>query len=419
MPSKTKRRDAGAGALFQDSRGLWTARVELPTGPDGKRRQKVIRSKSKDAASTKLKALMAELGRAGDLPTSSPTVASWMNDWLSKPTRSTKVRTTDGYRGYVDRYIVPAIGKIRLDRLTTGHVDHLHRSMMAPPPTGKGLSSTTALQAHRILAKALTDAMRAGKVSRNVATLVDAPSKALSTREALTAEQARALLLSVASDDVQAAAWSVALMTGLRQGERLGITREFVDLDAGILTVAWQLQRLTWRHGCGTKGADGYPCGRVRGGWCPERFVKIPDGHEAREVDGLWLTRPKSKSGWRQVPMTPLLARVLTRYLDDHAPGMEGLVFTRDKGRPIDPRDDNVAWDAALRTAGLPDVVGHSARHTANTLLHALGVDPETRQKIMGHSSAVVNATYVHVSDPLMRDAMDRLGAVFAPQIES
>lgn len=415
MPSKTKRRDQGAGALFQDSRGLWTARVELPA-INGQRRRKVIRRKDKAAALAELRRLRTELDRVGDLATSSPTLADWLSTWLERiAAPRLKPRTLVGYRGYIDRYIVPTIGKTRLDKLTATHVRRLHDHI-----TAQGLSSTTALQAHRILAKALTDAVREGKVGRNVATLTDAPRRAVALRKALDAAQARALLLSVADRPEEAAAWSVALLAGLRQGERLGLTAGAVDLDAGIITVSWQLQRLRWAHGCAKhRPAAGWPCGRVRAGSCPDRRMPIPAGQEARQVDGgLWLTRPKSRAGWRQVPIAPLLAQVLERHLAGRALAPDDLVFTRPDGRPVDPSDDTAAWDTALRRAELPDVVLHSARHTTATLLYELGVPEHTRVRILGHSSATTTAGYTHVADALTRDAMGRLGDLLtAPDV--
>jgi integrase len=373
-----------------------------------------VTARTKSDVSSKLRALRAELDRAGDLATSSPTVAVWMRTWLDRIARPRlKPRTFETYEGYVDRYIVPAIGKVRLDKVTVAHVRRVHEHVTV----ASGLSSTTALQAHRILAKALTDAMREGKVSRNVATLTDAPRKGVSARGALTADHARALLVSVAADETAAALWSVALLTGMRQGERLGLTREAIDLDAGVITVSWQLQRLRWEHGCGARRADNtWPCGKSRGGSCPERHLNIPAGQEATRVHGgLWLTRPKSRAGWREVPMAPLLVEVMARYLAVHEPGDAGLIFTRPDGHPIDPRDDSAAWDRALRDAGLPDVVLHSARHTTATLLLELGVPEKVRVQIMGHSSATTTAGYTHVADPLMRDALGRLGALLTP----
>src|SRR5699024_8412467 len=149
-------RDSGSGSLYQRKvDGRWMGYVTLPDDPvTGKRRRKVVSAKTQAAAAQKLRQLRKELDRAGDLPTSSPTVAQWMERWLRDiaPARL-KPRTLETYEGYVRRYIVPALGKRRLEHLTPAHVQQMHASIV-----GRGLSSTTALQAHRILAKALTDA---------------------------------------------------------------------------------------------------------------------------------------------------------------------------------------------------------------------------------------------------------------------
>jgi integrase len=409
MAPTGKRRDSGSGGLYQDARGLWTAAIELPER-DGKRRRKVIRRAKKADALVALREARRELDRAGDLATSTPTVEAWMTSWLAMRAKKLKPRTLSTYRTYITKHIVPELGRYQLDKLTPAHVRRLHARF-----EDRGLSSTSALQAHRILAKALTDAEREGRVGRNVATLLDAPSKAVAKRDALTANEARALLLSVAGDPVQAAHWSVALLAGLRQGERLGLTREAIDLERGFLTVSWQVQRLGWEHGCGEASLPGWPCGKKRAGYCPQRHVTIPDGQEAKHVNGLWMTRPKTKAGWRQVPIAPVLHEVLVRYLAEHQPGPEGLVFA-EGGKPVDPKRDYESWTAALKEAGLPPVVLHSARHTTATLLYELGVPERTRVQILGHSSATTTAGYTHVSDPLMHDAMGRLGALLDPR---
>ena len=402
-------REKGTGSIFQrEQDGMWVARLELPS--DGtKRRRKTIVRKNKADAIAALREAKKDLERAGDLATSSPTVEQWMNQWLDRiAAPRLKPNTLVAYRGSATRYIVPSIGNVRLDKLTPQHVRKMHDYAR------QGRSSTTALQAHRVLAKALTDAEREGRVTRNVATLVDAPAKAHAVRDALDADQARTLLVSTAGDPLHAAMWSVALLAGLRQGERLGLTRDAVDLDTGMLTVSWQLQRLKWEHGC-----DG-TCGKKRAGSCPQRKVDIPAGQEAHQIHGgLWHLRPKSRAGWRQVPVAPLLHEVLTRYLDDHQPGDRGLIFTRPDGHPIDPSDDTAAWDQSLRDAGLPDVVLHSARHTTATLLHALGADEQTRMQILGHSSATVTAGYTHIANSITADYMGRLGDLLRPELEA
>lgn len=412
MAQKTRRRDRGQGSLSQrSSDGMWIGYVTLPPDPlTGKRRRKTVSSKSKAVAAKKLRELRRELDRAGDLPTSSPTLERWLATWLDRiAAPRLKPRTLTTYRGYVEQYIAPTIGKYRLERLTPDHVRRLHGAIL-----GRGLSSTTALQAHRILVVALRDAEREGKVSRNVATLVDAPRRAVATRAALTANEARRLLLSIAGDSQAAARWSVALLAGLRQGESLGLTHDAVDLDAGVITVVWQVQRLTWQHGCGAR-----PCGKRRGGACPDRWVYIPPDQEAKRLDGgLWMTRPKSRAGWRQVPMAPHLREILARYMAEHPAGMEGLVFSRPDGRPLDPAQDSRQWAGILEAAGLPHVPLHSARHTTATLLADLGAPEQMRMQVLGHSSATVTRGYTHLTTQETAAWFAKLGALVMPPAE-
>jgi integrase len=386
------------------------AQLTLPGG-----RTKYLSAMTEPLVREKLRKAKRALAKSGDLPTSSPTVAQWVERWLVTKRKTLKPRTWNEYRSKMALYVIPAIGRVRLENLRTEHIEKVHDL------ASDGRSSTTALQTHRILSKCLNDAMAADRLDRNVATLVEAPRRAVSTRGSMTADEAKTLLLSVASDPVAAVHWSVALFAGLRQGERLGMTREQVDLDRGIITVSWALSRLTWEHGClpkdGKPPAKGqaWPCGLVRAGWCPSRHVPIPADQEAVQVHGgLWLQRPKSRSGWREVPMTPHLAAVMKRHLESTEPGMHGLILHRGDGtgRPVDPRDDTAAWKGALDAAGLARIKGHEARHTTATLLHALKVSDSVRQAILGHSSATVTAGYTHVSTPEMVEAMGKLGAL-------
>jgi len=409
-------REKGTGSVFQRQQdGMWVARLELPSDGTKRRRKTIVRKKKSDAIAA-LREARRDLENAGDLPTASPTVEQWMTQWLDRiAAPRLKPNTLVAYRGSVTRYILPSIGKVRLDKLSPAHVRRMHDYAR------EGRSSTTALQAHRVLSKALTDAEREGRITRNVAKLVDAPAKAVAVRESLGAADARQLLLFFASNPTLATQWSVALLAGLRRGERLGLTRRYVNLDhvdrdgnpAPTITVAWQLQRIPWEHGCGET------CGRKRGGNCPQRRLDIPSDQEARQVHGgLWMTRPKSRSGWREVPISAPLAEVLRRYLEGLDLGSDDLIFTHEDGRPIDPDQNTKDWDAALKAAGLPDVVLHSARHTTATLLHALGADEQTRMQVLGHSSATVTAGYTHIANSITADYMGRLGDLLRPQIE-
>jgi integrase len=391
------------------SDGAWVVALELPSEGTKRRRKVIVRAKKSDVILAAREA-RKELDRTGNLVTASPMLSGWLDGWIDRRAKAKlKPRTAQDYRSTIELYLKPSIGRVRLAKLTPGHVEKMHDYVMHD----LGLASTTALKAHRVLAKALTDAERAGKVPRNVATLVDAPTKAYNPRKALSAPEAVVLLRSV-GDGPLAARVGVALLAGLRQGEALGLTRDAIDLEAGTVTVSWQLQRLAWEHGCGD-----VPCGK-RAAFCPERTVTIPPDQEAERVHGgLWLTRPKSRTGWREVPIAAGLDVELARHLARFPLGPHGLIFTdtTKAGRvvPVDPSRDAVAWDKACADAGVPDVPLHGARHTTATLLAVLGVPEDVRMQILGHSSATVTRGYTHRTTQDARAGMAALGGLLLP----
>lgn len=410
MASKTARRDAGSGGLYQDARGLWTASVTLPPDPvTGKRRRKVVRDKDRGRAQEKLKTLRKDLDRAGDLPTSSPTLAQWLDVWLQTiSAKRVRPSTQVNRESDVRLHIVPAIGRYRLDKLTTAHVTRMHDAI-----TGKGRSSTSALRCHRLLKVALRDAQRAGRVTQNVADRqhVDAPRADVVEMKTLSPDDA-IRLLAAASTDRHGARWAMSLLTGARRGEVLGLEADRIDWVAGTITLSWQLQRLRWEHGCKT------PCGGKRGADCPARRFKVPDGFEKRQVHGgLHLIRPKTRTGWRVIPLVEPLATILARYQQAHP--SDGLVFLDDDRLPIDPRDDGARWAELLTRAGLDHIRMHDVRHTAATLLLACDVDQRVVMQILGHSSAAMTMHYQHVDQTMAREALTRFGAFLTPQIEA
>lgn len=376
------RRQRGEGGLYLRSDGMWVGAVDLGYVA-GKRVRKTVSSKSFATAQRKLSALKRTLTDHGDAPDAHTTVQRWLEHWLTDiAAPRTKPRTMQGYRTTVTQHLIPHLGKRRLDQLAPQHVRAMHRALEE-----QGLAAGTVLKAHRVLAKALTDAMREGKVVKNVATLVDAPRRTGASRGSLSVEAAKVIL------GEREARWGVALLLGARQGEALGLQWDRVDLVNGLADLSWQLQRL------------GYIKGTKR--------IDVPRGFEYQQLDGgLCLTRPKSRAGQRIIP----LPRAMVQMLADMPPpeGPHGLVFTWDGGRPIDPSRDSKDWHALLERVDLPSVPLHAARHTTASLLLEVGIDPEVIKAILGHSSIVATRAYMHTSRTLTTDAMNRYGDLLA-----
>jgi integrase len=388
-------RGKGEGTIFQDKRGLWTAQIELPP-VDGERRRATVRRKRKEDLLAEMRKMQNELDRVGDLPTSTVTVEQWLRIWFDTiHVEKIRPKTAATYQTLIRFHILPAIGSVKLDKLTAAHVRRMHAAV-----TDKGLSSTTASQCHRILVKALNDAVRDGRVGRNVATLTDAPRKAATAVQALSAGEGIKVLQQAATDDL-AALWAAVLLTGARQGELLGLELNRVS---NVLDLSWQLQRFSWSHGCDGK------CPKIRGTDCPARTIKFPADFEHRHITGgLWWSRPKSRAGWRVIPLVEPLESIIRKQVEivTSRPNPHGLLFTMPDGSPIDPRAMNHRWHALLDHAGVTDVRLHDGRHTAVDLLYAARIDEDLIMQIVGHSVRSVTRGYKsRGDDPRLWEAM-------------
>jgi len=148
-----------------------------------------------------------------------------------------RYRTWKRYGQLLERHVVPVIGPVPLARLSPIHVQRALNRMLE-----RGLSSTTVHHAHAVLRRALKDAVETDLVSRNVAARIKAPPMAYRKMTTLDADQARTFLTEAAGDDLKAL-WVVALTTGMRIGELLGLRWPDVDLEHCLVHVTGTLSR--------------------------------------------------------------------------------------------------------------------------------------------------------------------------------
>jgi integrase len=154
-------------------------------------------------------------------------LAAYLTDWLARIRPMVKPLTWQRYQELV-RGISPTLGRTALAKLTPAQMERLYAERLAV-----GLSPTTVHQLHNVLHHALSDAVRKGLIARNVCDLVDAPKARHAQVQALTVEQAR--LLEAAAGDRLHALYVLALTTGLRQGELLGLHWADVNLESRVI----------------------------------------------------------------------------------------------------------------------------------------------------------------------------------------
>src|SRR5215471_8194967 len=246
-------------SIYLGKDGLWHGWVTVGIKADGSPDRRHRKGKTEAEVTRKVRELESQR-ESGYLskPGRVPTLAEWMREYLDviceRLVLSEKMapRTLADYRSKTKNWINPLLGKHRLDRLTPEHLDTAYAVMLR-----RGLSPSTVLKVHRILSRALRIAVRRGRITRNIATLVEAPSAASHEIEPLTREEARRIL-DVAARKRNGARWSVALALGIRQGEALGLRWSYVDLETGVIRAWFQIQRIEWKHGCD----DPHACGK-------------------------------------------------------------------------------------------------------------------------------------------------------------
>lgn len=421
-----QRRPRGTGSIYQRaSDGMWCVTVELDKAADGKRRRKVIvRAKRSDAVRALREA--SKSSAAGTLRVGVPTLNDWAKVWWSDyAPEEIKVTRWSGYRTEINRYILPRLGRMRLDKIGADAITDWHRWLTSPAPDGLGLSKRTAQGAHSTLSSLLQFAVVREKISRNPARVHKAPKSAKKSRAYMTSTEARSVLDAHTPDDGTVpqtlAMLATSLWIGPRPSELLGLTRDCIDLETGAIEISWQAQTLTAEHGCGESGEDDtYPCGKQRAAYCPKKVVQIPEHTEARHLDGMtYLVRPKTSTSWRAFTMPEPLRLTLQIFLAANPPGIEGLIFHRSTGgmgkgkdgRPISLSEWDKRWKTALAAVDIEGPTPHSARKTCNTILRDLGVPADVRKLILGHASEDVNEkVYTHTSDARVNAAMSAIG---------
>lgn len=338
----------------------WVYYCEAPRDPlTGKRRQLTKGGfPSAKAASAARRARLAELDR-GEVGGSRLTLADLLARWLEHGSDGWEERTALGYRGIVSRHLAPALGVLRLEKLTAYHIEEYYRLKRAT------LSGRTLATHHAILRQAVAAAVRWGFVARNVMAQVRPPRGERRRFPILSVEQTRLLLAHVAGSWLQVPVL-LAAAGGLRRGEALALRWE--DVEGSVVTVRRSL-------GQTPRGLEfGPPKGRK------ERSFALP----AFALAVLEERRLEQVRLWESV----LLARWTPA----------NLITCDPNGTPRAPGALGYHFRRALREAGLPHVRYHDLRHGALSYQLDSGVPVHVVSQRAGHASAKQTLdTYAHV----------------------
>jgi integrase len=358
-----KKRGNGEGGITRHKKsGLYMARYTVQTVAGPKR--KTLYGKTRGEVSEKLTKAMASRDGGLVFDADNLKVEEYMARWLADSVRDTVRRSTFArYEQNTRLHIVPALGRTKLKNLTPAHVRGLYREKL-----DSGLSARSVQYVHATLHKALKQAVADGLIPRNVTEAVKAPRPVKKEIQPLNAKQARTLLDTARGDRLEAI-YVVAVTSGMREGELLGLKWEDLDLDAGKLAVRRSLSM--------TKDGPAYELPKNGKG----RSIKLP----ARAVEAL--KRHKAAQNVERLGLGTLW--------QDH-----DLIFPGHGGQPMR------AWSLTggpflrlLKRAGLPEKTRfHDLRHTCATLLLSRSVHPKIVQELLGHATISITLdTYSHV----------------------
>ncbi|HET9872066.1 MAG TPA: site-specific integrase [Propionibacteriaceae bacterium] len=426
---RARRNVNGEGNIRQRADGRWEARTYVITS-DGREIRRSVYGRSWDEVHSALTRLQADRMLGRRVGGSAETMAEYLPRWLEDVAKA-RVRDTtyDGYEYLIRIYLVPEFGRYRLSRLQAADVrrglqrlkgvcqccrqgrdlarlaraeaEEARRAgrqprknarrirgavccALTPPECCRDVLSDSTIQAmHRLLRTTLQDAVSDGLIADNVARNLRLvypyqprfrPWSAVAARQFLAASRYHRL----------AALFALALMTGLRRGEVLGLSWRDVDLDQGVIHVRQALHRV----GGGLRLGPVKTSGSMRWVALPQPCVRaLAEHRERQEVE-----RHEAGDRWVET----------------------GLVFVATTGRPLDPANVNKAFASLIAEAGVPRIRFHDLRHSCATLLYELGVSIENIQDVLGHSTPVITKLlYVDGSEKVHRGAADRLGEVF------
>jgi integrase len=379
----------GSVKLHQGSRGKsWCYVVDAGTDPATAKRRQIKRRgfRTRDEAEAALSERMAELRGGRYVVPSRLTLAAYLVDrWLPARTAALRPSTFTSYRQVIETHVLPHLGAVVLQQIDAATLEAFYGRLLVGgrkvAGTSQALSAKTVRNAAGILSKALADAVKWRLLPHNPARDAELPRNEAPEMQAWTGTETRTFLAHVESSRL-APLWRLALATGMRRGELLGLQWRDVDLAAGVLAVA----RARVMAGIVTEG------------------------------------RPKTKAGVRRVaidPATMVALRAWKRAQTEerlHAgPAWSdtGYVFTNELGEPLHPLAVTRAWSRAVMTAGVPLIRLHDARHTAATLMLAAGAPVKLVSQRLGHADiAVTLRVYTHVTAQDDEEAANALGAV-------
>lgn len=348
------------GHLKERSPGHWAIVIDVPDPVSGKRRRKWHSFKgTKRQAQIESARLISALSSDQYQEPSKATVGDFLDGWHAYMRMQVSPRTHERYGELVRVHLKPLLGAVALTKLRGDRVAAAYAATL-----DAGLSPRTVIYLHRILKHALKDAVRWKRINSNPCADVDPPRAEKSPVNTYDMAQT-ADLLSLVSESRVAIAVMLAVLCGLRRGEICALRWKNVDFDGAQIAIVESAEQT----------AAGV------------RYKETKTGHD------------------RTVALSATMIDALREHRE-RQPQTE-FVYTREDGKPMQPRSLTRAWEAKIAGTALPRLRFHDLRHSHATHMLGSGVHLKIASERLGHSKISTTADlYMHATKSMQADAV-------------
>jgi integrase len=370
------------GSIRKRPDGRWEARYTLGRDPGtGKQVQKSVYGDTQKEVRQRLQQIATAIDEGTYLEPSKMTVAKWLNIWLADYLGNVKPGTVANYSQHVNNHIAPAIGAIKLTALQPTAIQRLYNDLQE-----KGLSAKTIKNLHGVLHRALQTAVKLGYTRTNPTSACILPRVEKKDIQPLdTPELAR--FMSALKGHPHETLFKVALFSGARSGELLGLTWDCVKFDSGTIYICKQLS-------APRKKGEAY------------KFASLKNDKPRTITPAPYVMRLL-----KEHKLAQLEQRILVGSAWD-TEGFDNLVFTNELGGHLTQSGTWKMLQKVFDNAGIEHRPFHQLRHSYAVNSIRSGDDIKTIQENLGHHTAAFTLDmYGHVTESMKRESAERMEA--------
>lgn len=355
----------------------WSYTVDVGLDKQTGKRRQITKSgfNTKKEAQEECAKMITELINGNFVEKSKLTLEKYMSDFLESKKPTIRENTFSTYLGISKNYIVPYFGKTLIQNIGASDISKMYAKLL------EKVTSSTVRDVHKVLSLALNQAYKWGIIKNNPMQLIKKPKPNKKELRIWDKPQFQ-LFLSTVKPHRLYIAFHLALSTGMRQSEILGLRWKDVDLKNATLQIVQTLS------------------------------------HDGKKI----MSSTKSKSGSRQITIDTSTIEALKHHrkimleermqvdsFEDY-----GLVISTSKGTPQRPRDLMRVFYRYMKMIDVPKIAFHDLRHTHATLLLSEGINPKIVAERLGHADMRTTLEiYSHVLPNMQKEAAERISKFF------